>query len=79
MPRPVLSCSNNVVSNPPPPGAQEPNEEGAFTGISEAERNYHLLEKLPDNTLRMHRYKSAFHHTPFKKPAQASRKSTTVL
>ena len=68
--RPLLFPSYNAVSNAPIPGAQGANEEGAFMNISQAERAFRPLEKLPDDVLRTQRYESAFHHTRFKQPSE---------
>ena len=66
--RPMLFSSYNAAANVPVREAQGPNEEGAFMNISPAEREFAPLEKLDDDVLRTRRYKSAFHHTRFKKP-----------
>ena len=36
--------------------------------IPAAEREFRPLQKLPDDVLRLQRYKSVFHHTRFKDP-----------
>ena len=64
----MLFVSYNAVSNEPIPGAQGANEDGKFMNISADERKYRPLERVPDDALSERRYKSAFNHTPFKKP-----------
>ena len=64
----MIFVSYNAASNEPVPGAQGPNEVGAFMNIAPEERSYRRLERLPDDVLSAHRYKSAFSHTPFRTP-----------
>lgn len=66
--RVLLLSSYNAVSNEPFEKARGPNIDGAFMNITSQERVFRPLEKLPDDVLAKHRYKSAFHHTRFKGP-----------
>lgn len=66
--RVLLLISYNAASNEPVAAARGPNIEGAFMNITAAERVYRPIEKLPDDVLVTRRYKSAFHHTQFKRP-----------
>ena len=63
----MIFSSYNAVSNPPIPGGQGANEEGAFMDIAESEREYSPMDKVPDDCLSARRYKSVFHDTPFKR------------
>lgn len=64
----MLFASYNAVSNEPLPGAQGANEEGRFMNITAEERAYRPIEKIPDDVLSRRRFKSAFAHTPLKRP-----------
>ena len=64
----MLFCSYNAVSNEPVAGAQGSNEEGAFMNITQSERAFRELKRVPDDALATNSFKSAFHHTNFKIP-----------
>ncbi len=67
-PRVLLHVAYNAASNEPHQDARGRNIDGAFMNIPATERCYRKLEKLPDDVLVTHRYKSAFHHTRFRRP-----------
>ena len=66
----MLFVSYNAVSNEPIRGAQGANEDGQFMNINPTERLSRPLTKVADDVLRSGNFKSAFDHTPFKKPVE---------
>jgi len=66
--RVMMFCSYNAVSNAPLEDLRGKNEEGAFMGISAAERAFRPIEKLDDGVLRDRAWRSAFSETRFNQP-----------
>ncbi len=64
----MLFVSYNAVANEPIRDAQGANEDGKFMNITPADRLSRPLTKVEDDVLRKKRFKSAFDHTPFKRP-----------
>ena len=64
----MLFVSYNAVANEPIRGAQGANEDGMFMNIPPTDRMSRPLTKVADDVLRKKLFKSAFDHTPFKKP-----------
>ena len=64
----MLFASYNAKSNQPIPGAQGENVDGYFMNIQPEERRYKIIHRLADTVLTEQRFKSAFDHTPFKRP-----------
>ncbi len=65
--RVMIFCSYNAVSNAPYTEARGPNDEGAYMNITAEERAYRPLQKIADDVLLKHSYKSAFSHTGFQR------------
>ena len=65
----MLFVSYNAVANEPIRDAQGANEDGKFMNITAMERAYRPIQKIPDDVLSRKQFKSAFSHTPLKKPA----------
>ncbi len=64
----MMFSSYNAKSNEPIPGAQGKNVDGSFMNIPVEERLYRKIERVADTVLTDQAYKSAFDHTPFKRP-----------
>ena len=64
----LMFASYNAKSNEPIPGAQGKNVDGSFMHIPVEERLYRKIERVADTVLTDQAYKSAFDHTPFKRP-----------
>ena len=64
----MIFSSYNAVSNAPIAGAQGSYEEGAFMNITQSERAFRQLKRVPDDALTTNSFESAFHHTKFKMP-----------
>ena len=68
VPRVMLFSSYNAASNAPRPELRGSNDEGAFMNITDAERAFRPIDRVPDDVLLRRRYRSAFSHTRFNDP-----------
>ena len=66
--RVMIFSSYNAVSNAPFADLRGNNEEGAYMGISAADRAYRPLVRVADDVLVNQAYRSAFSHTRFHDP-----------
>ncbi|MDH4106774.1 MAG: phytanoyl-CoA dioxygenase family protein [Gammaproteobacteria bacterium] len=66
--RVMIFSSYNAAANAPRAGLRGSNDEGAFMNISDEERAFRPIDRVPDDVLLKRAYRSAFSHTRFNDP-----------